>query len=351
MRSYQLLTTGKTMTNTLGMILSAGFGTRLHPLTLIRPKPVMEVGAKPILYFLIRMLERAGIKDIIINLHHQPEFIRDFVAKNRFTATIHLVHEETILGTAGGVTNALLKLKLEPKTMVVMHGDILCDMDLAPFVDSPNFCTLICEKKRHIEGYQGGVGVQSDGLVIELGKYYQAPGRTIERGFFTGIQVLSAQAVAMLKYSTEESLVAQVYPRWLKAGFAIKGLMMPIPYEDLGSLQRIYDANMSVVKNPSGFSHINFLEDFSELGHEVYGGSGVSIHNEAILKGPLMIAKDAQIGKAILGPNVIVGERCCISDGAIIKNSVVMSDTIIEKIESIDCVLALGSARVLVKGL
>lgn len=339
------------MATTWGMILSAGLGTRLKPLTLFRPKPIMELAGKPIIYFLIKMLERAGIKDIILNLHHQPELIKEFIEKTAFLARIHLVYETNILGTAGGVSNALKLLKIENQGLVVIHGDILCDIDLAPFLDTAEFCSLIGESDRLIGEYLGSVGVDSKGLITELGQFYQSKDQTNNKGFFTGIQFLSPQAVELLKTCRSESLVAHVYPKWLKESRLVTGVLMPLDYEDLGSPQRIFDANMSIVKNPSRFSHIDFLEGFTQSSPNIYLGPGVIIDKSAKLFGPLMIAQNARIGcKASLGPNVIIGERCVVDDGAVIKNSVVMSDTVIEKMASIDCAIALSSARVVVRG-
>lgn len=80
----------QTTKSTIGMILSAGFGSRLKPLTNYRPKPVLELAGKPILYFLIRMMERANINDIVINLHYQPEFIERFIKCYQWQSRIHL---------------------------------------------------------------------------------------------------------------------------------------------------------------------------------------------------------------------------------------------------------------------
>lgn len=338
------------MTQTVGMILSAGFGTRLLPLTEFRPKPVMELGGRPIIYFLIRMLEQAGIRDIILNLHYQPEFIRQFVEKTEFNARIHLIYEKDILGTAGGLRNAIEQFAIQHKAMVVMHGDILCDVELAPFLDSDHFCTLLGEENRAIDGYVGGLGVDSAGLITQLGKFYQGRNPCVASGFFTGIHLLSAQAVGMIKQSTQSNLVAEIYPRWLREGHDIKGILLPMSYEDLGTRERIFNANMAIVKNPSCFKHINFLEDFHEIKPRVFVHHDAHVDPQAIIEEPVMIARGARIDSgAHVGPNVVIGAQSWIYEGAFVTNSVVMSDTTIEKNEQLDCVIALSGARVLVR--
>lgn len=338
------------MTQTVGMILSAGFGTRLLPLTEFRPKPLMELGGRPIIYFLIRMLEQAGIRDIIINLHYQPEFIRQFIEKTDFKARIHLIYEKEILGTAGGLRNAIEQFAIQHKAMVVMHGDILCDVDFVPLLDSTHFCTLLGEENRTINGYVGGLGVDNAGFVTQLGKFYQGKNPSVASGFFTGIHLLSLQAVGMIKESTESNLVAEIYPRWLHEGYDIRGILLPMYYEDLGTRERIFNANMAIVKNPSCFKHIDFLEGFHEIKPDVFMHHDAYVDPQAIIKGPVMIARGARIDAgAHVGPNVVIGAQSWVYEGAFVANSVVMSDTTIEKNEQLDCVIALSGARVLVR--
>src|SRR5690606_5130554 len=103
--------------------LSAGFGLRLRPLTLLRPKPVLEVAGKPIIYFLIKQLENIGIKDIIINLHYEPSEVSRALAGFSFKSRLHFVYEKNILGTAGGLANAINKYHIKSQSMIVIHGD------------------------------------------------------------------------------------------------------------------------------------------------------------------------------------------------------------------------------------
>src|SRR6185295_4138673 len=89
---------------TSAMVLSAGFGTRLRPLTDELAKPLMPVGDRPMLAHVIDALSRGGVEDVVVNTHHRGG---DFVPQiERLGLAIHVVHESKILGTAGGVANA-----------------------------------------------------------------------------------------------------------------------------------------------------------------------------------------------------------------------------------------------------
>lgn len=337
----------------IGMILSAGFGTRLKPLSELRPKPVMEIAGKPIIYLLVKMLENAGIKDIVINLHYFPEYIRSALNTHPVKARLHFIYEKSILGTAGGLANALTTLGIKNRSLCLLHGDIVCDIDLLPYFGKEEDCTLICAQDLKIDGYQGGVALDKENTIVELGPFYKSTKKAVSYGFLTGIHFLSPYALDLVKRSSQESLVGEVYPTWLSSGFLIKGVMKPLYYEDIGSIKRLFLANMSVLENPTQFNHLNFLEGFLPLNdqNDVFIGDDVRIDGSVKLKGPVMIAKGAVIEKNVcIGPYVVVGQNVRIGENSTVRNSVILSQTTIEKGEWVDHVVALKSARCLVKG-
>lgn len=118
------------------MILAAGKGERLQPLTNETPKPMLEVGSEPLIAHQLRWLKSAGITDVVINLHHLGEQIEAFCADGRaLGVNIVYSHEEALLETGGGIVNALAKLGDEPFT--VLNGDIYTDFPFASLPSSP----------------------------------------------------------------------------------------------------------------------------------------------------------------------------------------------------------------------
>lgn len=330
----------------IGMILSAGFGTRLLPLTHLRPKPVMEFFGQPIVFWLIKMLERAGIKDIFLNLHYQPEKITRALLECDIKARLHFSYEKELLGTAGALNRVLRKFDIDDRKMLLLHGDILCDVDLTRLLAQDDFCALLCARDRIVKGYQGSVAADGLGQIVELGRFYRTGGDFKSRGFFTGIHSLSPEALRLIKNDDRSDLVAQIYPSWLHQGKPIKAIMNDMYYEDLGSKERLFKANMALNESPF---YENFLKPKDYLNHVV-------IHEQAFvdplakIRGPLLIGKGSYICKgAEIGPHVIIGKNCLIKESAIIKKSVVISDTIIEKDERLDCTIGVSSARVIVK--
>ena len=97
------------------MILAAGFGRRLHPLTLNCPKPLLKIGNETLLSNTIKFLEQYGIKKVVINVHYLSDQIINYIKKNQFNLEIILVKEKgKILNTGGGILNVVHNFSNEP---------------------------------------------------------------------------------------------------------------------------------------------------------------------------------------------------------------------------------------------
>src|SRR5918912_976091 len=111
------------------MILAAGYGTRLWPLTADRTKPAIPFLGKPLVGYVAEYLGRYGCRDIVVNLHHEPDSVRAALGDGtRFGVRLEYVFEETILGTSGALDNA--RHLLEDDTFFVVNGKIVTDIDL-----------------------------------------------------------------------------------------------------------------------------------------------------------------------------------------------------------------------------
>jgi NDP-sugar pyrophosphorylase family protein len=116
------------------MVLAAGFGTRLRPLTLTTPKPLLPVADKPFLDHLLALLHAGGIREVVINLHHLGHLIEQHVGDGaRFGLRVRYSREETILDTAGGIKHAEALLAGEP--FVVVNGDSVLEVSLADIAE------------------------------------------------------------------------------------------------------------------------------------------------------------------------------------------------------------------------
>ena len=111
------------------MVLAAGAGSRMGELTRDLPKPMLTVGGRPILEHILRNLARHGFRDIVLNLHHHPQIIRDhFGEGSALGLTITYIQEPRLLGTAGSARNAADHLQ-GPGPFLLHYGDVLTDQD------------------------------------------------------------------------------------------------------------------------------------------------------------------------------------------------------------------------------
>src|ERR1051325_10133942 len=112
-----------------GMILAAGYGERLWPLTADRTKPALPVLGKPLVGYVAEYLARFEIRDVVVNLHHEPESVRRSLGDGgQFGVKLEYVYEPVILGTSGALDNA--RLLLAGETFVVVNGKLITDIDL-----------------------------------------------------------------------------------------------------------------------------------------------------------------------------------------------------------------------------
>lgn len=335
---------------TIGMILSAGYGSRLWPFTHFIPKPAMEVASLPNILWLIKMMEQAGIKDIVINTHHRNDRLAKNFLSQSTTSRLHFIHEKYLLGTAGGLRNAICKLGIARKNLLLVHGDIFCQVDLKPFIARGGFATLLLDKDRSVDGYISNVAIGKEGNIQRLGRYFSRPGDIYGQGFFTGIHFLSDEALSMIKNCQDQDLVSQVYCKWLARGFPLKGEIKNLYYEDLGTNKRLWQTNMDLLENLDLLNN-NLFNGFERLGFKknIFISSNSHIDHGVHLNGPLIISHGARIKKgATVGPRLVVGKDCTILEEAVCKNSLVVFNTTIDRGEKLNCAIAMARVRVIV---
>jgi NDP-sugar pyrophosphorylase family protein len=175
------------------MILAAGLGTRMRPLSELRAKPALPVRGRPVIGLLLDLLARHGIRDVMINLHHRPTSIRDAVERERpMGLAIHWSEEPVPLGTGGGIRRAAEFLR-ESNECLVIAGDMLLDLDLgmlfAHHRASRNAATLVL-REDHRAPVFGTIGFDADAQVTRIGTREIRAGE-VASGLFTGVRVFS----------------------------------------------------------------------------------------------------------------------------------------------------------------
>lgn len=218
------------------MVLCAGLGTRLRPLTLEKPKPLVPLGDRPLLAHIAARLARAGFDQLVINTHHLPDAFINLDAS--LGVEVQRVHEPVIRGTAGGVSGARARLGTPP--IVLWNGDILTDPPLDALCEKAATGGLALGVQPRAKG-EGTVGVSADGRVARLrGEVF---GEERAGGDYVGVAALGARCLAGLP--SEGCLIGDWALPELRAGRPVDTVAVPGGFADAGDPAAYLELNLA----------------------------------------------------------------------------------------------------------
>jgi mannose-1-phosphate guanylyltransferase len=221
---------------TSALILAAGFGTRLRPLTLELPKPVVPVGDRPLLSHVARACRAGGVSSLVANAHHENQKISSVI--NELSLDIQVVVEERIRGTAGGVAGA--RSLYEPGAVLVWNCDILTQAPVKELLELANERDAQVLAVSPRAAGEGTVGVDERGSVVRLRG--QVFGREVRGGDYVGVSALGPSVVASLPESG--CLFGDVALPHLQKGGRVWTVPSLAPWSDLGDLSQYVAANL-----------------------------------------------------------------------------------------------------------
>ena len=286
-----------------GFIFAAGFGERLRPLTEFIPKSLIPVLNLPSICYSVFLLKKAGINNIMCNLHYMSEEIITFFKRNNsFGLNICFSIEKTILGTGGGLKKC--EDWMGDEEFILMNSDVVSDIDLSKLIDNhsttQSSATLVLYKTTHSKQI-GPVGVV-EGKVVDFNNI-RGTGLTSDL-IYTGIAVLSP---VIFKYLSEElsSIVNTGYVGLIDnqslGYFEHKGY-----WHDIGSIESYYDTN---IKSQEAIFHLK--DRISEILNLC----------PCILSPVSKIHQSAVIRNSVIGDGVTIGENASIEESVILPNT------------------------------
>ncbi|HET8564395.1 MAG TPA: NDP-sugar synthase [Candidatus Binatia bacterium] len=230
------------------MVLAAGQGQRLRPITDRIPKPLVPVAGKPMIEYPLRLLRHYGICEVVINLHHLGDQIESYLGDGKKLG-LEIVYskEKELLGTGGGLFKA--KSFLADGTFLVINTDVIIDLSieevLAYHAAKKATATLVLRPDVLADQY-GSMEIDSAGRIH---RFLDTKTSTTERPsgqklMFTGVQVLEPQIFDYMESSSTDrkfSTTMDTYPRMLLAGEALYGFRFDGFWQDLGTESRIQD--------------------------------------------------------------------------------------------------------------
>ena len=307
---------------TRAMLLAAGLGTRLGPIGEQRPKPLLPVCDIPILRYGIANLVASGIEDIVINLHHQGALIRRELGDGSdFGARISYIEEETILGTGGGLKNALDLLDPDgvDEPFISMNGKLIFDLDipalLAAYNSDPEALGMMVVRRTPDALQWGALDVDTGGDKLRV-RNVLGEGRHM----FCGVHVTRPSVMRRLP-DGEACSIRQGYLPWMKNG------------EPVGAFEADPAWYFAEHSNPERYLESNIaLLAGTELRNPPGPATGVSptahLDATATIRHPVKIGPGARIGaNTTIGPNSVVGEKAIVEANAVIADSVVWAKT------------------------
>jgi NDP-sugar pyrophosphorylase family protein len=291
------------------MILAAGFGTRLQPLTHSLPKPMFPVLNRPLLEHTLNLLSSQGIQDIIVNVHHLPNrIVKYFGDGSKFGVRLQFSHEEKILGTAGGLKKA--QSFLEGETFMVINSDVLADIDLAGVLrfhkEKSSCLTLVVRKDVHPEKYKP-IELADDGRITRfVDTTIKNPPAQTQRVMFTGIQIMEPEIFSRIPSGKFFGTAEDVFPQMLEDGLSVFGVLHEKYWIDMGTRETYIQAQADALDGKLA------LKTSSSRNPE-----------GPLLVPPVYIGKDCEISQdAQVGPYAVLGDGCRIRSGAVVENSI-----------------------------
>ena len=297
-------------------MLTAGFGSRLHPLTHFLPKPLLPIGPGPLVGSTLEGLAKLGCELAVLNLHHLGEQFPESLGQSWFGLPLVYSWEEPIQGTLGALAGPRELLR-DADAVILVNGDSLCDWPLKKLLrrhfKSGADATLLLHHRSPDSQLGGGVALGSDGFVVQL-RDSEPVGEVARRHVFAGVHVLSPKLLEGIASEPGDIIEGLYIPR-LADGGRIAGMVTRRQWQDLGTPDRYLGAVLDRLRSPwplrrkhSWISPLARIDEGAEIRHSIVG-PGVVVRSECRVRGSVLLA-DSKLGPrcevdgGILGPGV-----------------------------------------------
>lgn len=225
------------------MLLAAGLGERLRPLTLTIPKPLIDIAGHKLMEYNLALLRKAGVKEVMVNLHHLGEKIKHALGEGKkYGLKIYYSEEKEILGTGGGIKK--VESFFGDETFIVMNGDILIDIDLKKLWEAHQknkaLTTLVLSPVER-KDVKRLVYVDDENRIISISE--KAPHENTKGYVFTGVQILEPRVLDFLPpvkpgNDIRSCIVQDAYLPLLEKGKKLLGFVCEGYFRDLGTPER-----------------------------------------------------------------------------------------------------------------
>lgn len=312
------------------MIMAAGVGSRLEPLTKSVPKPLVPIANKPVMDILFENLAQIGIKDVICNTYYMSDKIIERYTNNKFGINFNYVKEETLSGTAGGVKKCQFFFEKD-STFVVLSADGLSNADLKHGIDihkKSGAIATIGIKQIPMEDvpHFGVVVTDKDGFIAE---FQEKPSIEEAKSNFinTGIYIFDYKVFDYIPENTFYDFAKNVFPKLL-AEHAINTFEVKEYWSDIGTIAQYIQSMHDLFEQKCYFDHapIIYTKDGAYIAEDARICDNVTFKGNSTIGRYSSIGKDCKIENCIIWDNVTIKDGVHLSDCVIASNSVIETD-------------------------
>ena len=342
------------------MILAAGKGTRVRPLTNEMPKPMIPIIGKPVMEYLIEELSRHGFDEIMINVSHLPEKIENYFGNGErlgveigYSFEGHIEDGEiqsTALGSAGGIKRIQEFGGFFDDTFLVVCGDALIDLDLTKAVREhwksgaiASVCTLSVEPEKVVDY---GVVVSDKNGQITSFQEKPSVDEALSNNINTGIYIFEPEILDLIPSGESYDIGGDLFPKIVEQGLKFNAINLSFNWIDIGKISDYWEANQKIMNGelrsipmpgtqvrPGVWVGLNVDVDWenTEIQGPVYIGSGTRIEAGAMIVGPTWIGHGCHILPNARISKSIIFEYTRIGSASIVKNSVAFGRYFVDK--------------------
>jgi NDP-sugar pyrophosphorylase family protein len=329
-----------------GFVLAAGFGQRLRPITETIPKPLLPVGNVPLIAFALKLMAKAGITEVIVNLHHLGKAIKEALGDGEaFGVKITWSEEEEILGTGGGLKK--MHEALERETFVVINSDTIIDLDLKAAISMHRrkkaLATLVLRADPRQEEF-GQIEVDERGRIRRiLGQ--GAAGGGVKPYMFAGVHVVEPRLLEYIPPDVNTCVMRYAYTKALGNNEHLHSVVATGYWNDAGTPDRYLQANLDALDQKMKLSHIDPLAGYAvhpkrAVADVVRMGSDVRLGDAVEILPPVVLGDECKVGDhAVVGPFCMAASRVQIGKTARVSHCVLLEDAKVEANERVDRVI------------
>jgi NDP-sugar pyrophosphorylase family protein len=302
------------------MVLAAGYGTRLAPLTADRAKVVVPFLNRPLLDYTLDWLRLCGFRRVVINLHHLPETVTEQYRDETFGLELEFSFEERILGTAGGPRKAIDRLG---DRVLIVNGDVATTMSPGGLWERHRESSALATMALHAgpaAAVYPGIEIDERGRVTHIPGVGPGESKSSPAGCFTGVHIVERAVLDLVPEDTFCGMVDPIYGALLDEGLPLSGAVVPGSWYEIGTPERYLQCQLEALRRedfPLAF------EGYRRVATAGYV-RGVVGWSRAGLAPPFLLDRGVHIEEGALVSGVVAAPRAHIGCGATVRDSVLL---------------------------